>query len=76
MLDDYAPETSGCANAFLVDDANAPHQMLRRLKDALHVYYEESADWDKAVVNAYSGFHYEWARTISKYLLILGELGL
>ena len=76
MLDDYAPETSGCANAFLVDDANAPHQMLRRLKDALHVYYEESADWDKAVINAYSGFHYEWDRTIGKYLLILGELGL
>jgi len=76
MLDDYAPETSGCANAFLVDDANAPHQMLRRLKDALHVYHEESADWDKAVINAYSGFHYEWDRTIGKYLLILGELGL
>ncbi|MBR4347356.1 MAG: glycogen/starch synthase [Fibrobacter sp.] len=76
MLSDYAPETAGCANAFLVEDANAPHQMLRRLKDALHVYRKEVADWDKAVVNAYSGFHYEWARTISKYLLILGELGL
>ena len=76
MLDDYAPETAGCANAFLVDDANAPHQMLRRLKDALHVYYNEPADWDKAVINAYSGFHYEWDRTIGKYLLILGELGL
>ena len=76
MLSDYAPETAGCANAFLVEDANAPHQMLRRLKDALHVYRNEVADWDKAVVNAYSGFHYEWARTISKYLLILGELGL
>ena len=76
MLSDYAPETAGCANAFLVEDENAPHQMLRRLKDALHVYRNEVADWDKAVVNAYSGFHYEWARTISKYLLILGELGL
>lgn len=76
MLDDYAPETAGCANAFLVEDANAPHQMLRRLKDAIHVYQTEVADWDKAVVNAYSGFHYEWDRTISKYLLILGELGL
>lgn len=75
-LDDYYPETSGCANAFLVEDANAPHQMLRRLKDVLHVYKNETADWDKAVVNAYSGFHYEWDRTISKYLLILGELGL
>ena len=76
MLDDYTPETAGRANAFLVEDANAPHQMLRRLKDAFHVYKNEVADWDKAVVNAYSGFHYEWARTISKYLLILGELGL
>ena len=76
MLDDYTPETAGCANAFLVEDANAPHQMLRRLKDAFHVYKNEVADWDKAVVNAYSGFHYEWVRTISKYLLILGELGL
>lgn len=76
MLDDYAPEIAGSANAFLVEDANAPHQMLRRLKDALHVYRNEVADWDKAVVNAYSGFHYEWDRTISKYLLILGELGL
>ena len=76
MLDDYAPEIAGSANAFLVEDANAPHQMLRRLKDALHVYHNEVADWDKAVVNAYSGFHYEWDRTISKYLLILGELGL
>ncbi len=75
-LDDYAPETAGNANAFLVEDANAPHLMLRRLKDALHVYQNEVADWDKAVVNAYSGFHYEWDRTISKYLLILGELGL
>ena len=76
MLDDYTPETAGRANAFLVEDANAPHQMLRRLKDAFHVYKNEVADWDKAVVNAYSGFHYEWDRTISKYLLILGELGL
>ncbi len=75
-LDDYAPETAGNANAFLVEDANAPHQMLRRLKDVLHVYQTEVADWDKAVVNAYSGFHYEWDRTISKYLLIFGELGL
>ncbi|MBO7383846.1 MAG: glycogen/starch synthase [Fibrobacter sp.] len=75
-LDDYAPETAGNANAFLVEDANAPHLMLRRLKDALQVYQNEVADWDKAVVNAYSGFHYEWDRTISKYLLILGELGL
>lgn len=76
MLDDYAPETSGNANAFLVDDANAPDQMLSRLKDSLHVFRNEVADWDKAVVNAYSGFHYEWDRTISKYLLILGEMGL
>ncbi|WP_407443798.1 glycogen synthase [Fibrobacter sp.] len=76
LLDDYAPETAGCANAFLVEDANAPHQMLRRLKDVLEVYHEETADWDKAVVNAYGGFHYEWDRTISKYLLIFGELGL
>jgi len=75
-LDDYAPDIAGCANAFLVEDANAPHQMLRRLRDALHVYQNEVADWDKAVVNAYSGFHYEWDRTISKYLLIMGELGL
>lgn len=76
MLDDYCPETSGMANAFLVDDANAPDQMLARLQDALHVYREETADWDKAVVNAYSGFHYEWDRTIAKYLLTLGESGL
>lgn len=75
-LDDYAPETAGNANAFLVEDANAPHLMLRRLKDAIHVYQTEIADWDKTVVNAYSGFHYEWDKTISKYLLIFGELGL
>jgi starch synthase len=75
-LDDYTPENAGVANAFLVEDANAPHQMIRRLKDALHVYQTEVADWDKAVVNAYSGFHYEWDRTIAKYLLILGESGL
>ncbi len=76
MLVDYTLETAGEANAFLVDDANAPHQMLRRLKDAMNVYRTEVADWDKCVVNAYSGFHYEWDMTIAKYLLILGELGL
>jgi starch synthase len=76
MLTDYTLETAGEANAFLVDDANAPHQMLRRIKDAISVYNTEVADWDKCVVNAYSGFHYEWAKTISKYLLTLGELGL
>lgn len=76
MLTDYSLETAGEANAFLVDDANAPDQMLRRIKDTEEVYRTEAADWDKCVVNAYSGFHYEWCRTISKYLLILGELGL
>lgn len=76
MLTTYTLETAGEANAFLVDDANAPHQMLRCIKDAVNVYKTETADWDKCVVNAYSGFHYEWCRTISKYLLILGELGL
>ncbi|MCQ2098515.1 MAG: glycogen/starch synthase [Fibrobacter sp.] len=75
MLVDYTLETAGEANAFLVDDANAPDQMLRRTKDAENVFKTESADWDKCVVNAYSGFHYEWCRTISKYVLILGELG-
>ena len=76
MLTNYTLETAGEANAFLVDDANAPHQMLRCAKDAVNVYKTEVADWDKCVVNAYSGFHYEWCRTISKYLLIFGELGL
>ena len=76
MLTNYTLETAGEANAFLVDDANAPHQMLRCAKDAINVYKTETADWDKCVVNAYSGFHYEWCRTISKYLLIFGELGL
>lgn len=76
MLTNYTLETAGEANAFLVDDANAPDQMLRCTKDAASVYQTEKADWDKCVVNAYSGFHYEWCRTISKYLLILGELGL
>lgn len=76
MLTNYSLETAGEANAFLVDDANAPHQMLRCAKDAVHVYKTEVQDWDKCVVNAYSGFHYEWCRTISKYLLIFGELGL
>lgn len=76
MLTSYALETAGEANAFLVDDANAPHQMLRAVKDAVNVYKTEIQDWDKCVVNAYSGFHYEWCRTISKYLLIFGELGL
>jgi starch synthase len=76
MLTNYSLETAGEANAFLVDDANAPHQMLRCAKDAVNVYKTEVADWDKCVVNAYSGFHYEWCRTISKYLLIFGELGL
>ena len=32
MLTDYTLETAGEANAFLVDDANAPHQMLRRIQ--------------------------------------------
>ena len=76
MLTNYSLETAGEANAFLVDDANAPHQMLRCAKDAVNVYKTEVQDWDKCVVNAYSGFHYEWCRTISKYLLIFGELGL
>ncbi|PWJ65584.1 MULTISPECIES: glycogen synthase [unclassified Fibrobacter] len=76
MLTDYTLETAGEANAFLVEDANAPDQMLRRTKDVENVFKTEVADWDKCVVNAYSGFHYEWCRTISKYLLILGELGI
>ena len=76
MLTNYSLETAGEANAFLVEDANAPHQMLRCTKDAVKVYKTEKSDWDKCVVNAYSGFHYEWCRTISKYLLIFGELGL
>ena len=76
MLTNYSLETAGEANAFLVDDANAPHQMLRAVKDAVNVYKTEIQDWDKCVVNAYRGFHYEWCRTISKYLLIFGELGL
>lgn len=76
MLVSYSLETAGEANAFLVDDANAPHLMLNCIKDAVNVYQTELADWDKCVVNAYSGFHYEWCRTISKYLLILGELGI
>ncbi|MCF0223364.1 MAG: glycogen/starch synthase [Fibrobacter sp.] len=76
MLVNYSLETAGEANAFLAEDANAPHQMLRSVKDAVNAYNTEKADWDKCVVNAYSGFHYEWCCTISKYLLILGELGL
>lgn len=76
MLTDYTFDTAAAANAFLVDDANAPHLMLPRIKDALYVYQNDSADWDKVVVNAYGGFHYEWDKTISKYLLIFGELGL
>ncbi len=76
MLTSYALETAGEANAFLVEDANAPHQMLRCVKAAVNIYKTEVQDWDKCVVNAYSGFHYEWCRTISKYLLIFGELGL
>lgn len=76
MLTDYTFDTAAAANAFLVDDANAPHQMLPRIKDVVNVYREEPADWDKVVVNGYSGFHYEWDKTISKYLLIFGELGL
>lgn len=75
MLTDYTFDTASAANAFLVDDANAPHMMLPRVKDALNVYKNDSADWDKVVVNAYGGFHYEWDKTISKYLLIFGELG-
>ncbi|MCF0221080.1 MAG: glycogen/starch synthase [Fibrobacter sp.] len=76
MLVNYSLETAGEANAFLVEDANAPYLMLNGVKDALNVFETERADWDKCVVNAYSGFHYEWCRTISKYLLIFGELGL
>lgn len=76
MLVNYSLETAGEANAFLVDDANAPYLMLNGVKDVVNVYETERADWDKCVVNAYSGFHYEWARTISKYLLIFGELGI
>ena len=76
MLTDYTFDTAAAANAFLVDDANAPHLMLPRVKDALNVYKTDTADWDKVVVNAYGGFHYEWDKTISKYLLIFGELGL
>jgi len=76
MLTDYSFDTASAANAFLVDDANAPHLMLPRVKDALNVYQTDTADWDKVVVNAYGGFHYEWDKTISKYLLIFGELGL
>lgn len=76
LLINYTLKTAGEANAFLVENANAPHEMLRCTKDAVNVYKTEIADWDKCVINVYSGFHYEWCRTVSKYLLIFGELGL
>ena len=76
LLTDHNEEKAPYANAFLVDDANAPHQILRRIKDTMSVYHDQSDMWNKVVHNAYDGFHYEWDKTVSKYLLILGELSL
>lgn len=60
------------ADALLVEDSAAPHQMLRRLREAENLYCQNKAIWEKIVSNAYL-FRYEWDRTISQYLLTLGE---
>lgn len=71
LLSDYCGNVSQ-ANAMLVDDAAAPDQMLRRLKDATDIYATVPAFWAEIVNNAYL-FRYEWDRTIAQYLLTFGE---
>lgn len=63
---------STLADALLVEDSAAPHQMLRRLREAESLYCNDKSIWEKIVSNAYL-FRYEWDRTISQYLLTLGE---
>ncbi|HHX15362.1 MAG TPA: starch synthase, partial [Fibrobacter sp.] len=71
LLHDFEGDPT-LANALLVDDAAAPHQMLRRLREAEVLFTENKEVWKKIVENAYL-FRYEWDRTISQYLLTLGE---
>lgn len=71
LLHDFEGDPT-LANALLVADAAAPHQMLRRLREAEVLFTENKEVWKKIVENAYL-FRYEWDRTISQYLLTLGE---
>lgn len=60
------------ANAMLVDDAAAPDQMLRKLKEVADLFAAAPENWENIVRNAYR-FRYEWDRTISQYLITFGE---
>jgi len=60
------------ANAMLVDDSTAPDQMIRKLKNAVQLYSTNQESWNYLVRNAYQ-FRYEWDRTISQYILTIGE---
>lgn len=70
MLVPFLDTNADSANAFLVDDANSPVLMLRSIKKCLEIYGTE--DWNQIAKNAYA-FRYEWDRTISQYLITLGE---
>ncbi len=71
LLTSYEGNTEH-ANAMLVDDAAAPDQMLRKLKEADDLFATTPDNWNKIVQNAYR-FRYEWDRTISQYLITFGE---
>ncbi|MBP5248156.1 MAG: glycogen/starch synthase [Fibrobacter sp.] len=60
------------ANAMLVDDSAAPDQMIRKLKNAVQLYSTNQESWNYLVRNAYQ-FRYEWDRTISQYIITIGE---
>lgn len=60
------------ADAILVEDSSAPHQMLSRLREVEYLFMHNKVIWNQIMVNAYK-FRYEWDRTIAKYLLTLGE---
>ncbi len=70
MLVPYVDCTTEGATALLVDDPNSPVQMLRSIKKCQEIFHSEC--WEKLVNNTY-GFRYEWDRTISQYLITLGE---
>ena len=71
LLSNYVGDFA-TANAMLVDDSAAPDQMIRKLKNAVQLYSTNMESWNYLVRNAYQ-FRYEWDRTISQYIITLGE---
>ncbi len=71
MLTSHSEDNIDFANAFLTDNPNSPVLMYRSVKNCLEIY--KTPVWNQMVQNAYA-FRYEWDRTISQYLLTLGEI--